>query len=259
MFSLLAEDPRLVTRIHDAGRASASRSRAEAYELGRPGYPASRARAARAVARPHRPRPGRGDRQAHAPARCERRERDRRRARGRDARGAAGLGRGARRDGRVDPARGRLGGPRDRGAGLPLVRRRRRAGRDPPRAAARRAARAGLEPARGGRAGQCGARRARGALPARTPTHRDEAWRAAFERTTLVRAARGARLRQRAGAGRGRPGGAHLLDQLHRVAARSASVRGCSRAPASSSPRAAVTMPYRTEVQVCERLDERGD
>ena len=80
-----------MSRMHETAAIGFARS-AEAYELGRPGYPAEALEPLRLVERDDGAGPRRGDRQAHTGARRERRERDRGRARRGDARHAAGVG-----------------------------------------------------------------------------------------------------------------------------------------------------------------------
>ena len=58
------------------------------------------------------------------------------------------------------------------------------------------------------------------------PTQRSDAWRAAFDRTTLFAAARGGGVRGRAAARRGRDGGSGGVDQLHRRARRARAEAG---------------------------------
>ena len=68
MYSLLAEDLDAVSRMHETAAIGFARS-AEAYELGRPGYPAAALEPLRLVERDGGAGPRRGDRQAHARAR----------------------------------------------------------------------------------------------------------------------------------------------------------------------------------------------
>jgi SAM-dependent methyltransferase len=91
-----------------------------------------------------------------------------------------------------------------------------------------------------------------------TPTHANDAWRAAFERTTLF-----GPLEEHVLASE------QVLDE-DGLAARICSISFIACLPQIERARVLVrarelvsdgrvTIPYRTEVQVCERLDERGD
>ena len=243
-----------MSRMHETAAIGFARS-AEAYELGRPGLPGRGARAARGCrARLTVLDLAAGTGQAHTRTRRERGERDRRRAGGGDARGAARVGEGARRHGRGDPAGGGVRGPRHGRPGVPLVRRDRRrwprstacsgpaaAWRSCGTAAWRtrpvnRAIEALVEPQRMG-----------------TPTHRGDGWRAAFEGTSLF-----GPLEEHVFASE------QVLDE-DGLAARISSISFIARLPeperAALLARAReltadgpVTVPYRTVVQIAERL-----
>ena len=221
-----------MARIHRAAAEGFARS-AAAYERGRPGYPDAAVQhlVAQLPPRAGGARPGGRHRQADAAAARGGPERDRGRAGGRDAGGAAGRSRAL--------------------STAPPRRSRWRTVRSTPSTVGQAfhwfdgdAALAEIAPRAARRAGcwRCSGTGAWRTIPVNraieallapyrgdVPTHRGDAWRAAFERTALFGPLEERVFEQRAGARRGRPGGPRGLDQLHRRRSSPPSGPGCSR------------------------------